>query len=110
MGKKLEANGIWESSRIIIPEHKSAILHHAKERQRRIKPILDSQETEQIERTLNESLHLHISVILRIFGEYEDSELKGHVTSIHTHKREIKFQLSDDWEWIKIEDIISAFK
>ncbi|MFK4302332.1 hypothetical protein ABH892_002436 [Paenibacillus sp. RC254] len=44
MGKKLEGNGIWESSRIIIPEHKEAYLKLMKDRQRRGKPELDDQE------------------------------------------------------------------
>ncbi|MET3207228.1 UNVERIFIED_CONTAM: hypothetical protein ABIC26_000162 [Paenibacillus sp. PvR008] len=38
MSKKLEGNGIWESSRIIIPEHKEAYLRLMKDRQRRGKP------------------------------------------------------------------------
>jgi hypothetical protein len=31
MSKKLEANGIWESSRMIIPQHKEAAIRQATE-------------------------------------------------------------------------------
>lgn len=43
MGKKLEGNGIFESARIIIPEHKEAYLKLMKDRQHRGKPELDDQ-------------------------------------------------------------------
>ncbi|WP_340014636.1 YolD-like family protein [Paenibacillus sp. FSL K6-1318] len=40
---KLEGNGIFESSRMILPEHREAMLRHQKEQQRRGKPIMDEQ-------------------------------------------------------------------
>ncbi|QYK63057.1 YolD-like protein [Paenibacillus sp. S25] len=52
MGKKLEGNGLWESSWIIIPEHKEAYLKLMKDRQRRGKPELDDQEVQLIEQAL----------------------------------------------------------
>jgi hypothetical protein len=43
MGKKLEGNGLWESSRMMLPEHKSRIRKNERETQRRIKPVLDAE-------------------------------------------------------------------
>nr|WP_302058671.1 hypothetical protein [Paenibacillus sp. MZ03-122A] len=37
MGKKLEGSGLWERSRIIIPEHKEACLKLMKDHRRRDK-------------------------------------------------------------------------
>ncbi len=55
MSKKLEGNGLWESSRIIIPEHKEVYLKLMKDRQRGGKPELDDQEAQLIEQALIES-------------------------------------------------------
>ncbi|MBP2002503.1 hypothetical protein J2Z69_003589 [Paenibacillus shirakamiensis] len=110
MAGKLEANGLWESSRMMLPEHKAAILRAGREQHRQMKPILDPQEMEEIERLLDQSLRSHVQVTLRIYGEYETRELRGIVTSIHTHSREIKLQWQDGWEWIRIKEILGAYE
>ncbi|MNK88546.1 YolD-like protein [compost metagenome] len=110
MAGKLEANGLWESSRMMLPEHKEAIIRAGRERDRRTKPMVDAQELELIERALSESLRGRAAVTVRLWGEYEDTELRGVVTSIHTHSREIKLQQGEDWQWIKIRDIVGAYR
>ncbi|ODA09266.1 MULTISPECIES: YolD-like family protein [Paenibacillus] len=109
MSKKLEGNGFWESSRIIIPEYKEAYLKLMKDRQRRGKRELDDQEVLLIEQALIESYNTRQSVILVVFSPFDDEELKGVITSINTARREVKlFRGEDDYSWIKLEDIISA--
>jgi hypothetical protein len=109
MSKKLEGNGLWESSRIIIPEHKEAYLKLMKDRQRRGKPELDDQEVQLIEHALIESYNSRQPVTVVVFSPFDDAELTGVVTSINTARREVKlFRDEDDFSWIKLEDIISA--
>ncbi|RPE03317.1 YolD-like family protein [Paenibacillus polymyxa] len=104
MLKKLEGNRLWESSRIIIPEHKEAYLKLMKDRQRRGKPELDDQEVLLIEQALIESYNTRQPVKLVVFSQ----ELKGVISSIND-RREVKlFRDEDDYSWIKLEDIISA--
>ncbi|GAA0849313.1 YolD-like family protein [Paenibacillus glucanolyticus] len=107
--KLLDGNGLWESSRMMLPEHKYAINRKQHEEGRKNKPILDGQEIELIETALVESFHEHRSVTVQIFDEYQDVNFTGIVTVIHTYRREIKLSISSgEWEWIKIEDIISV--
>ncbi|WP_025716045.1 YolD-like family protein [Paenibacillus sp. 1-18] len=109
MGKKLEGNGIWESSRIIIPEHKEAYLKLMKDRQRRGKPELDGQEVQLIEQALIDSYNARTAVTLTVFSPFDDMVMTGVVTSINTARREVKlFRGEDDYSWIKLEDIVSA--
>ncbi|WP_311077938.1 YolD-like family protein [Paenibacillus polymyxa] len=109
MSKKLEGNGLWESSRIIIPEHKEAYLRLMKDRQRRGKPELDDQEVQLIEQALIESYNTRTTVTLLVFSPFDDTAMTGVVTSINTARREVKlFRSEDDFSWIKLEDIISA--
>ncbi|PNQ78098.1 MULTISPECIES: YolD-like family protein [Paenibacillus] len=109
MSKKLEGNGLWGSSRIIIPEHKEAYLKLMKDRQRRGKPEIDDQEVQLIEQALIESYNTRQPVTLVVFSPFDDEELTGVITSINTARREVKlFRGEDDFSWIKLEDIISA--
>ncbi|URJ36637.1 YolD-like family protein [Paenibacillus polymyxa] len=109
MGKKLEGNGLWESSRIILPEHKEGYLRLMKEQQRRNKPELDDQEIRLIERALIDSYNRRTEVTVSIFDPFDDSAMTGVVTSVNTARREIKLSRSeDDYSWIKLKDIISV--
>lgn len=107
--KKLEGNGLWESSRMMLPEHKETIIRRQLEEGRKDRPTLDLQEMELIEQALAESFHEHRTITVRLFNEYEDTELTGIVVLIHTFRREIKLSMcEDEWEWIKIDEIVSA--
>jgi hypothetical protein len=109
VGKKLEGNGLYESSRMIIPQHKEAILRQAQEEMRRVKPILDEQQWEMVEQALGESLREHVTVTLQLFGPFENRELRGIVNTVNSFLKEIRFYFPDgDFEWIKFEDIIAA--
>ncbi|SMF88102.1 YolD-like protein [Paenibacillus uliginis N3/975] len=107
--KKLEGNGLWESSRMMLPEHKEAIICQQHEECRKGRPILDAQEIELIESALAESYNDHRRITLQLFDEYEDLQLTGIVVMVHKFRREIKLSIeTDEWQWIRIEDIISA--
>lgn len=109
MGKKLLDNGLFESSRMILPEHKEAWIRREESKKVRTKPVLDDQEVQQIEYLLVESFNKRIPVVLTIFDPIEDQRVIGVVTSINTYLREIKLVIfEDDWQWIKLKDIISA--
>lgn len=68
MGKKLEDNGFWESSRFIIPEHKKLM----RDRQRRGKPELDDQEVQLIEQALIDSYNTRQPVTVTVFSPFDD--------------------------------------
>lgn len=109
MGKKLDGNGLWESSRMMLPEHKSRIRSDERETMRREKPILDDQKQEEMERTLMLSLRNHVRVSLVLFDPFEDVVLSGFITSIHTHTREIKLQWAGEWKWIGLDSIVEVY-
>ncbi|MMZ53647.1 YolD-like protein [compost metagenome] len=109
MSNKLEENGLWESSRIIIPEHKEAYLKLMQDRQRRGKPELDDQEVQLIEQALIDSYNSRQPVSVTVFSPFDDTVMTGVVTSINTARREVKlFRGEDDFSWIKLEDIVST--
>lgn len=109
MVKKLQGNGLFESSRMVLPEHREAWIRREESKKVRTKPVLDDQEVQQIEYLLVESFNKRIPVVLTIFDPIEDQRVIGVVTSINTYLREVKLVIfEDDWQWIKLKDIISA--
>ncbi|WP_339246953.1 YolD-like family protein [Paenibacillus sp. FSL R10-2796] len=106
--KKLEGNGLWEGSRMIMPEHKNRILDDSLNEEVRSKPELDPQALAEISQVLAQSLEDCSPITITLFGEYEDRSIHGIVMRVDQHLRQIKFRYGDDWEWIKIEDIIEV--
>ncbi|HBU81786.1 MAG TPA: YolD-like family protein [Paenibacillus sp.] len=109
MASKLTANGVYEGSRIILPEHRDAFLKDQKEQERRGKPVLDEQEMQLIEEAIFESYQECKSITLTLFNPFDDEELRGVVTLIDKPNRRIKLvRGEEDYSWPKIEEIISA--
>lgn len=106
---KLEGNGIMESSRMIMPEHRQAFIDRQREKTKRNKPVIDEQEMQMIERALVDSYNHRKRVELVLFDPFENRNVSGLVTAINTHKREMKLVTAEEeWEWISIRKIISA--
>ncbi|MEC0125369.1 YolD-like family protein [Paenibacillus pabuli] len=109
MASKLTGNGIFEGSRIILPEHREAYLNEMSVQERRGKPVLDEQEMQLIEEAIFESYQECKSITLTVFNPFDDEELRGVVTSIDKPSRRIKLVRGDeDYSWPRIEEIIKA--
>ena len=69
-GQKLIHNGLFESSRVILPEHREAWFTQQEKLMEREKMVLDDQELEQIRRTLidsyNKRLRIRVMVLIRL--------------------------------------------
>lgn len=109
MSKKLTDNGLFDSSRMMLPQHKETILIHQKELNRMAKPVIDEQEWQLIGQLLQDSFNRHVKVTLTLFDPFNARELSGFVTVINTFRKEIKLSIDHgEWEWIKFSDIIAA--
>ncbi|MEC0241957.1 YolD-like family protein [Paenibacillus dokdonensis] len=108
MAKKLEGNGLFESSRMMLPEHREAYNRQFVTKNPRPRPVIDEQEWQQIGEALRESFEEHARVDIQLYDPHEEKGLSGFVTVINMYLQEIKLRSGDDWDWIKFEDIISA--
>ncbi|BFH63886.1 YolD-like family protein [Paenibacillus azoreducens] len=108
MAKKLEGNGLFESSRLMLPEHREAYSLYMTHKDSRPRPVIDEQEWQEIGQTLMVSLKEHVEVTLTLYDPYEDKQASGFVTVINSFRQEIKLRYDNDWEWIKFDDIIAA--
>lgn len=109
MAKKLVGNGVFESSRMILPEYRDAYLEQQERKLEREKPALDPQELELIHRAIIDARNQRLKLRVTKFGPYEDEVFVGMVSTIFVHRNEFKLLIGeDDWVFINIADIISA--
>ncbi|MCY9542612.1 YolD-like family protein [Paenibacillus alvei] len=105
---KLNGNGIYESSRFIIPQHREALLVYQHERARRTRPQIDDQEWEVIGGKLQQSMNERETITVRVFDPFAYKEEAGVVVDIDTYQQRFKLLSKDDWQWIKIEDVMEV--
>lgn len=102
------ANLLWESSRMMLPEHKERILEHRKNLKRRKRPELDEQKLEEINRALQHSMQYRTEVELVLYGAFENRTLRGKVTWVD--RGQIKMAtLSGGFEWVETRDILDVY-
>ncbi|MDK8182141.1 YolD-like family protein [Paenibacillus sp. UMB4589-SE434] len=107
MAGKLQDNGLWESSRMIIPEHKVAMLEYARKREHKSRPQLDDQELELIGGKLYESMRDRQAVQVEVFDPFRQLVFTGMVIDIDLVGKRVKLLQDDEWQWIKVENILS---
>lgn len=109
MSSKLSGNGLFDSSRFMLPEHTARIRERYIEETRREKPVIDDQELQLIEQALVDSYNQRQPVTLQLFDPFRDVQVTGIVIALNSSRREVKLlQADDDYTWIKLEDILSA--
>ena len=92
----------WESSRMMLPEHKEAHIQHRKELHILPKPILDDQELQEISSAVYSAFIQRTLISLVVYGEYGNREVTGIVQRVDTTQHQLRI----NGEWIKYEDII----
>jgi hypothetical protein len=114
MAKKLEGNGMWSSSRMMLPEHVEQILIQNKGIKRLTKPNLDEQEILLIDQAIYGSLRQKRVVTLTLFDEYELVKIVGTVQKVVIGIKQIKillwdpFAIEDECVWIFMGSILKA--
>lgn len=99
-------NLLWESSRMMLPEHVS-MLHNQRQKQRqKKKPILDMQAIEELEYKLQQLFHQKKEAKVTVFGEYTNRVYTGCIEKIEPLTRMIKLTNQDEFFWISFDDIL----
>ncbi|TVX85530.1 YolD-like family protein [Paenibacillus agilis] len=107
MSLKLKGNGLWESSRMMLPEHKEAIKLREGLYNRRKKPMLNEDNLEQLNHYIQESFENMQRITLQVFHPFEQISISGIIIGFDTVGRRIKIQC-ETIQWVKIVDILDA--
>ncbi|MFD0710653.1 YolD-like family protein [Paenibacillus sp. GCM10027626] len=101
------SNMFWESSRMILPEHKQAMNKHRDDLKKRRQPQLDSQEVEDIVYKIGESMECKSEITVTLFDEYEDEQITGYVVRVDERRGKILLQAESGDEWIDFKRIVN---
>lgn len=108
MSKKLSNNGLWESSRMMLPQHKEALLKHQQAQHRRERPNLDDQVVEELSRRLQWSMESREPITLQLYDPFEQREVFCIVVDIDMIGQRVRLQEGDEKRWIKADDILGV--
>jgi hypothetical protein len=108
MSKKLEKNGMWESSRMMLPEHRETILEQNRSLKKKIKPELEEQQQEEIARAIDVSMRLSMPMTFVLFGEFHNRDVIGTAMKIDTVTRRVRICGTDHAEWVHFSDIVQV--
>ncbi|MFS1513251.1 YolD-like family protein [Chengkuizengella sp. SCS-71B] len=109
MSKKLEGNGLWESSRMMLPEHKERINLYNEQQKKKKKPQLVEEEVGLISQRLSDSMLDGAEVTIELFNERGKNQfVTGIVSKMDSTLRRIKLFYNDDYEWIQFDTIVDV--
>lgn len=104
MSNKLSGNVLWESSRMMLPEHKEAINRYNRvQQQKQRRTELDEQEQVLINHALQQSMRHRITLSIHMYDPYEELNIVGTVERID--KQLQRFMV--DGEWFSLRQIKS---
>lgn len=108
MSKKLQGNGLFESSRMMLPEHREAFIMHQQSLLKKERRQIDDQEKERLSRLIAESMQCRKKVTLVLFTEFNEVELRGIVMKVDQQQNKIRLDQDNDLVWINLADIIDV--
>lgn len=62
---------MWESSRMMLPEHKETLAQYSKESKKKPRTSFDDQQIEQFERMIRQYIYTNVKLYIMVYGEYE---------------------------------------
>lgn len=108
MSKKLQANGLWESSRMMLPQHKERINEHRSKDNVKSKPFIHDDELEMIYQNIRLSHAYTEEAEIELFDPYQNQVIKGIVTSVNILGKKIKIESENESDWVSIDNIVSV--
>lgn len=98
-------NLMWESSRMMLPEHKAQIREHQKELQKRTKPMLDEQQIALFSQMISDAMNQNHSLKVQVFHPYHDHCLTGKIEDI-IPGRQLKLVSNERSEWVDFKEVM----
>ncbi|WP_158701562.1 YolD-like family protein [Lentibacillus sp. Marseille-P4043] len=98
------SNMMWESSRMMLPEHKARIRQHQKEMMKKTKPILDDQQKLEIGYKIQCALHNDLTVEIKYFSDGDYLTVKDKLQMIDTRKIRLR-----EGKEVAFDDVLDVY-
>ncbi|WP_019156819.1 YolD-like family protein [Robertmurraya massiliosenegalensis] len=90
------SNMRWESSRIMLPEHKELLIKERKNKNNTMKPTLDEQELEEINIVIYDSLNYTLPIQLSVWKDGYSKTIRGIVSKIDYISKVVSIECDDE--------------
>lgn len=107
-GKRLRDNGLWEASRMILPQHKEAIVEHRQILGKRERPELDEQRVEELSTAISDAIMDAEPRAVTVFDELEDEVHIVVIEKVDQFRRLLKMRRGDEVLWVPLQDIVDV--
>lgn len=108
MSELRRGNLLWESSRMVLPEHRERMLERRKNLKRKAKPILDEQRLKELSETVSEAVVRRLKVSVTVYDPFGEFTVTGEIVNIDPQLRRIKLADGGNVSWIPLEDIMDV--
>ncbi|WP_163536604.1 YolD-like family protein [Gracilibacillus sp. YIM 98692] len=100
------SNLLWESSRMMLPEHKQVLQRHQKELNQKSKPTLDEQQMDLLSQMISDAMEQNCIVKVHLFHLYQDKYMIGKIQKTAPERGEIQLSSKNNSKWIHFGDIL----
>lgn len=99
-------NIMWESSRMMLPEHKERIQEHRNQLCTKQKPLLDEQQMQQFSERVLQAVSNNLELTAIIFHPFGNKKITGRVVKVDSQSERIKLANREEMSWITLNDVV----
>lgn len=99
-------NIMWESSRMVLPEHKAILRKHHNEHKKYDKPIFDEQQLAQLSENILFAFHEQAGVKIRTYHPQQLIYYSGQIKKVNTDNGSIQIVNNEEVNWISFHDVL----
>ncbi|MFC4387536.1 YolD-like family protein [Gracilibacillus marinus] len=100
------SNLLWESSRMMLPEHVEVLMEHDRRRDEVEKPIVAEDKWTEIQYTIQEALQFNKEVTVTFYANRRIKHASGTILKINNDRLDL--DVADGIDWIKMEDLLDV--
>ncbi|MCL6458879.1 MAG: YolD-like family protein [Gorillibacterium sp.] len=105
---KLEGNGRWEASRMMLTEHVEALDRHYDSMDLISRPELTEERIQELLGLLQHSMVGKQQVTIDVFNERGIRQLVGAVTFMNARLKRVRVELACGFEWVEFVDVLEV--
>ncbi|MCP1306960.1 YolD-like family protein [Paenibacillus tyrfis] len=106
MSTKLSGNGIWESSNMMIPQHRERSVQQERETEKQVRPELTEDEQRELFGRLRSSWSNTLKVTVTFYDGRQYREISGIVSEMD--QLYVKLELERRWMLLNFADVAGA--
>lgn len=101
-------NLLWEGSRMMLPEHKEALLERNRKLKEFIPPLLGEEQLTELNQVILQSIEHDLAVTITYATKKEPRQFWGWITKVDPQQRFIKIINDNDTLKVKFESILNV--